>query len=613
MCGIAGIRDLSGLSKDPGIAQQMAMLLRHRGPDDLGTWTNGADVAFGHTRLSIIDLASSTQPMSSASGQVTVVFNGEIFNYRAIRQELSDYPFRTDGDTEVLLALYEKFGHEGVEKLEGQFAFAIYDGRTNEIHLFRDRIGILPLYYYADASIFAFASEIKALLPLLPECAVDEESLYDYLAHRVVPAPNTLIRGVRKVLPGHRLTVKTDGRIATSPYWVLRVDSSLNLKADEAVDLIDNLITRAVRCALVADVPIGLYLSGGVDSSLLAALTARERLDYPLQTFSASFGDHKHDESFWARKVSNVLCTTHHQVDVMPEDFLKNWSQLSWFRDGPLSEPADVALHCLARLAREHVKVVLSGEGSDEIFGGYPKHRFASATRRLPGVFGPAAHALESRMPLGQSRPRIAIRALGEPNYGERLRGWFAPFTELERRKLLSKGSPRPIPEHYTNGNGDSLQRMLYADMRTWLPDNLLERGDRMAMAASLEIRPPFLDHRLVEMAFSLPSQLKVQGRTGKWILKEVARRYLPADVVDRPKVGFKVPLEEWFRGGLREFAYDILTAPNAFVQQQFAGHEVTNLLDNHRSGRRNEDIRIWTLLSLEVWYREMFDRGYFV
>lgn len=610
VCGVAGVRRLCGLSASPELARQIVIQLRHRGPDDLGVWTNGADVAFGHTRLAIIDLDGSAQPMSSPNGHATVVFNGEILNYRALRKELADYPFKTDGDTEVLLALYEKFGHRGVDRLEGQFAYAIHDGRTNEIHLFRDRVGILPLYYYLDADTFAFASEIKALLSLMPERAVDEDSIYDYLTHRVVPAPNTLIRGVRKVLPGHRLTLTADGRVITEPYWVLKAKPSRGLNAEGAVDLVDALITRSVRSALVADVPIGMYLSGGVDSSLLTALAAREPLDYRLQTFSASFGDHQYDESSWARRVSNILGTTHHQVNVTPNDFLGKWSQLSWYRDGPLSEPADLALHCLARLAREHVKVVLSGEGSDEIFGGYPKHRFASATRWLPGVLGQAARKLENRIPTGQHRGRIALRAFGELTYGERLRGWFAPFTAEERLRLLNHDPPRRIPEHYTNGSGDSLQRMLYADMFTWLSDNLLERGDRMAMAASLETRPPFLDHRLIETAFALPSRFKVHGLSGKWILKEVARRYLPADVVDRPKVGFKVPLDQWFRGELKDFAYDLLTARSSFVRQQFEGQEVTRLLECHLSGRRNEDIRIWTLLSLEVWHRELASRG---
>lgn len=589
----------------------MAAQLRHRGPDDFGVWTNGVDVAFGHTRLAIIDLGGSSQPMSSLDGQVTLVFNGEIFNYRALRQELADYPFQTDGDTEVLLALYEKFGPNGVERLEGQFAYAIHDGRTNEIHLFRDRVGILPLYYYLDGKNFAFASEIKALLSLIPERAVDEDSLHDYLTHRVVPAPNTLIRGVRKVLPGHRLTLRADGSLATAPYWVLRVDSSLGLDFAEGVDLFDDLITRAVRSALVADVPVGTYLSGGVDSSLLTALAAREPLDYRLQTFSASFGDHEHDESSWAQKVSNIFGTTHHQVNVSSDDFLGNWSQLSWYRDGPLSEPADVALYCLSRTAREHVKVVLSGEGSDEIFGGYPKYRFASATKWFPAHLGAAARGVATWMPARQHRAQIALRALGEPTYGERMRGWFAPFTAEERHRLLRTDPPRRIPDHYTNGSGDSLQRMLYADMFTWLSDNLLERGDRMAMAASLETRPPFLDRSLIEAAFRIPSRFKVHNGSGKWILKEVARRYLPAEIVDRPKVGFKVPLDQWFRSGMKDFAYDLLTAPSSFVRQTFAGHEVTRLLDSHQSGGRNEDIRIWTLLSLEVWHRELASRDY--
>lgn len=612
MCGIVGFRQLDGGAASLGLVTAMTEQLRHRGPDAMGVWGDGGPLALGHTRLAIIDLDGSAQPMTSPDQRVQLVYNGEVLNYRDLRHELSSYPYTTRGDTEVLLAVYEKFGPEGVRKLRGQFAYAIHDSRTDELHLFRDRIGILPLYYYRDDKVFAFASEIKALLPLIPSPEVDDDALHEYLAHRVIPAPGTLIRGVRKVPPAHYLTMRADGSCVIKGYWKLPdASTELSISEGSAVDLVEAALTDSISEALIADVPVGVYLSGGLDSSLITAIASEGHSG--LETFGASFGDHPQDESHWAKKVSRCFGTRHHQVDITSDDFMRRWRELSWYRDGPLSEPADVAVNCLARLAREHVKVVLSGEGSDELFGGYPKYRLATATRWSGGrPAGALLGMAEKRLPAGKPRLRIAARTLSERSYEERMRGWFAPFTSGERRRLLGSEPVSSGLRPYSSGTGDSLRRMLYADMFTWLGDNLLERGDRMSMAASLETRPPFMDYRLVELAFSLPSKYKVRRGTGKWVLKEVARRYLQADIIDRPKVGFKVPLEQWFRGGLKDFAYACLTDPSSYVSQRFDRQMVARLLDGHLDGSSNEDIRIWTLLSLEVWHREMISRGYF-
>ncbi|MCW1960317.1 MAG: asparagine synthase (glutamine-hydrolyzing) [Mycobacterium sp.] len=612
VCGIAGIRRLDGAPIDRETLVRMAALLRHRGPDATGIWHEGP-VGMAHTRLSIIDLQGSQQPMASPDGQRHLVFNGEILNYRELRGLLT-YPFRTEGDTEVLLAVYDKYGPAGVEKLRGQFAYAIHDQQTGVTHLFRDRLGILPLYYYLDNRQFAFASEVKALLPLIDRPEVDEDSLHDYLAHRTVPSPDTLIRGVHKVPQGHHLVVDADGRMTLSPYWQLPVEPAGRKISDaDAVRLVDEGLRSSVREALVADVPVGVYLSGGVDSSLLTAMTRRENPDQVLHTFGASFNDERYDENSWARKVAGLAGTTHHEVVVTAEDFMSNWSKLSWHRDGPLSEPADVAIYRLAQLAREQVKVVLSGEGSDELFGGYPKYAFAAATRWLGALpSGGLLSRLERSLPADKAKLRIAVRALAERGHDERMRGWFAPFNHAERRQLVGRPAARPTPIAYRTGRGDSLRRMLYGDTCVWLADNLLERGDRMSMAASLETRPPFLDYRLVELAFDLPSSVKTRGRTTKWVLKEVARRYLPDDVVDRPKIGFKVPLDRWFRHGLRDMAYDLLTGPSSYVGATFDPGVVASLLSDHSSGVRDEESRIWTLLSLEVWHRELVRRGVF-
>ncbi|GAA3004353.1 asparagine synthase (glutamine-hydrolyzing) [Actinokineospora diospyrosa] len=608
MCGIAGVRRLDGAPVDPAVLVEMARRLHHRGPDDAGTWIEGS-TGFAHTRLSIIDLGASVQPMATPDGRKVIAFNGEILNYRQLRDRL-DYPFRTSGDTETLLALYDKHGVESVTQLRGQFAYALHDGETGELHLVRDRLGILPLYYYVDNEIFAFASEIKALLPAIGERRVDVASLHDYLAHRSVPAPYTLVEGVRKVPQGHRLTLGRDGQVRLRAYWQIPADAAhRDVSPEEAVRLVADALDASIADALVADVPVGAYLSGGIDSSLISALTAKAKQGEGLHTFSAGFGDPRVDELNWARKVADIVGSEHHEVIVTAEDFKANWHKLSWHRDAPLSEPADVAVFKLAELARQQVKVVLSGEGSDELFGGYPKYRFAQATRwagLIPAPLrGRILPRLERALPASRSRLGVAVRAMGEGSSAERMRGWFAPFTERERDGLLGGPAVRSAIAPYQRGRGDALSRMLYADSHAWLADNLLERGDRMSMAASLELRPPFLDHRLVELAFSLPSSVKVRNGVTKWVVKEVARAHIPNDVVDRAKSGFKVPLDAWFRDGLRDMANDLLTGPSSFVAQVLDPAAVRKLLAEHHAGTRNEQPRLWTLLSLEVWHRE--------
>ncbi|RZS44673.1 asparagine synthase (glutamine-hydrolysing) [Herbihabitans rhizosphaerae] len=611
MCGIAGIRYFDGRHVDPESLSAMAKRLHHRGPDDLGCYADGA-VGLAHTRLSIIDLGGSRQPMTGAVGAHHLVFNGEILNYRELRAS-TPYPYRTSGDTEVLLAMYERFGAEGVTRLRGQFAYALHDDETGETHLVRDRLGILPLYYYADAGMIAFASEIKALLPVIPSSTVDTDSLHDYLAHRSVPAPFTMITGVRKLPPGHRLVVTAEGRVHVRPYWAIDpVRRRTHVAPEDAVRLVRNALRDSIAEALIADVPVGAYLSGGVDSSLITAMVAEHRAGAGVSTYSAGFGDSRVDETEWARRVAAVVGSDHHEVLVSPDDFRDSWAALSWHRDAPLSEPADVAVFRLAELARRDVKVVLSGEGSDELFGGYPKHRYSAATRwagALPAVLrGPLLRRVERALPARGARLGIALRALAERTAAERMRAWFAPFASADRAALLGP-AVRETLTPYENGRGDALRRMLYADAHTWLADNLLERGDRMSMAASLELRPPFLDHRLVELAFRLPSDVKVRGGTTKWVVKEVARRYLPDSVVDRPKSGFRVPLDAWFRHGLRDMANDLLTGPSSFVASTMDRDVVRNLLADHDSGARDEQSRLWTLLSLEMWHRELVAR----
>lgn len=610
MCGIAGFHRFDDVPADCELVRAMTSRLVHRGPDGSGEWCDGP-TAFGHRRLSIIDLGGSAQPMHSPDGRLHLTFNGEVLNYRQLRAEL-DWPFVTDGDTEVILAAYARWGVAGFDRLRGQFAFALRDDTTGSLHLVRDRLGVLPLYWYADAHLLAFASEVKALLPALPDVAVDLQSLGDQLAHRSVPAPNTLFAGVHKLLPGHRLELDRHGHASTHAWWDRPVPTGDGpATPEEAVEAVHEALRTSVAEALVADVPVGAYLSGGLDSSLIVALMSEARGGAGVSTYSAGFGDPRTDELPWARKVAGLLGTDHHEVHVTAEDFVASLDELTWHRDAPMSEPADVAVHRLAGLARQDVTVVLSGEGSDELFGGYPKHRMAGvaalASRVPAAVRGPLASALVDRLPSRATRGAVLLRALSAPDRAEQTRSWFAPFSLRERAELLPDTPMRPPPSEYASGRGDALSRMLHADGHTWLADNLLERGDRMSMAASLELRPPFLDHRVVELAASLPSSVKVRAGQGKWVVKEVARSYLPDDVVDRRKSGFKVPLDAWFRGGLEDMAHDLLTGPSSYVGQVFARRPVVELLRAHKAGERDNAVRIWTLLGLEVWHRQFF------
>jgi asparagine synthase (glutamine-hydrolysing) len=612
MCGIAGIRRFDEVPADPRSLKSMAEVLHHRGPDESSTWHDGP-LGFAHTRLSIIDLAGSHQPMRTPDEQWTLVFNGEIFNYRELREDL-DYPFRTDGDTEVLLAGLATVGLDFITRLRGQFAFAAHDHLRGITHLVRDRLGILPLYYRLDPTALVFGSEVKAILAATPQPpSVDLRSLDGYLTSRAVAAPFTLFDGVRKLEPGRRAEVHPDGSIQITRYWSPPPPDTRRWTSAEAVDAVDWAVRDAVGAALVADVPVGSYLSGGVDSSLIVAVMQSLRGGAGVTTFAAGFGDPRHDELPWARRVSEHVGTEHHEVEVRAADFEELWPRMTWHRDAPISEPADIAVFRLAEMARRHVSVVLSGEGGDELFAGYPKYRMARALEGVDVVPGRLRHAIaeavEPRLGSRLARARIAVRTAGARSTEERFAMWFAPFTGTERDSLAGHLPRRPEVDNGAVSSDDVIGRMLRRDLTSWLPDNLLERGDRMSMAASLELRPPLLDHRLVDLAFRLPSSVKLHRGTTKWVLKEVARRYLPDEVVDRRKVGFRVPLDAWFRTGLRDSMWDRLTGAESFVGQTFDRAAVVRLLERHESGRFSEESRIWTLMCLEVWH-ETFFRG---
>jgi asparagine synthase (glutamine-hydrolysing) len=395
-------------------------------------------------------------------------------------------------------------------------------------------------------------------------------------------------------------------------YWSLPDPSDvLDIDDAGAIDLVDKGLRDAIEEALVADVSVGSYLSGGVDSSLIVAIASEFAKPRALQTFSAGFGDDRFDETGYARQVSKLFATTHHEVQVRPADFERLWPLLTWHRDAPMSEPADIAVYRLAQTAREHVKVALSGEGSDELFGGYPKYRHAGVTRAVGIVPAGMRRALLSRLevllPPSQEKLRIGVRAMSGPTTADRMTTWFASFTAYECALLMGRPVDVGVATPRSRDAVDLLGRL---DLDTWLADNLLERGDRMSMAASLEVRPPFLDHRLVRTAFQLPSTMKVRGGTTKWVVKQVAARVLPDEIVNRRKVGFKVPLDEWFRSGLNDLTHDLLLGPDSWVSSVLDRSMIAGLVATHESKRRNEGNRLWTLLSLEVWARQALCPG---
>jgi asparagine synthase (glutamine-hydrolysing) len=606
MCGIAGFNGV-GEDADLDVVRRMTDSIIHRGPDDSGYYLRRG-TALGHRRLAIIDVAGSLQPMTSGDGRFTLVFNGEILNYRELARA-SSARRGTSGDTEVLLNLLASEGVGALSKLKGQFAFALYDSHDDSLLLARDRAGILPVFYTVRPDGFYFASEVKAFRPVFsPE--IDRASLSSFLFQRAVPAPNTLIDGVSKLSPGEWISV-SKGRIQQRGFfWQPQIPSVVNeLPADDLVGELDALLQRAVELAMVADVPVGAYLSGGVDSSLIVAMAAKLHGSDRLKTFAAGFVGSDDDERSYARHVSEVLGTDHHEVEMDAADFLGDLSRLSWFRDFPISETSDIAVAALARLASDHVKVVLSGEGSDELFGGYPKYRYATTTNRVgvvpTAVRQPVLRLLRKTVGPRSERLATALRAFEGSTDAARYRGWFSPFSEREVRALLVDSNARPLSAEQLSGDG--IQKQTIVDFTSWLPDNLLERGDRMTMASSIELRPPFLDNDVIDFALGLPSSVKLRGGTTKWIVKEVARRWVDDSVVDRKKIGFKLPIDRWFRTDLADSVVDLLTSRDAQIASWFDLGEVRRLISAHQSGRVDHSKQIWPLLSLEVWARQAF------
>jgi asparagine synthase (glutamine-hydrolysing) len=619
MCGIAGF--IAPAAAHRRALRMMAAAVFHRGPDDEGFFEAGTRdqrhrIGLAHRRLSIIDLATGQQPMASDDGHLQLVFNGEIYNFQSLRETLISlgYRFKTASDTETILHAYKQWGEHCVDHLRGMFAFALWDAHRERLFLARDRFGEKPLFLYEHAGRLLFASEIKSILAfpgVRPE--VDLSAVWDYLAYRYVPAPATLFTGIRKLMPGS-YAVWERGRLRQTRYYLPpdREPWREHAFTDDPVATFLATLDEAVCSRMIADVPFGAFLSGGLDSSVLVGLMSRHST-VPVNTFSVGFQDARYSELSYARVAARQFHTHHHELTVRDDDVMSSLPKLVHFRDGPVSEPSDIPIYLLSVEARKTVKMVLTGEGADELLGGYPKHVFENYVRyyqRLPDFLH--RHVLQ---PLVQSLPyrfrraKIAIVNLGLRSFEERMPCWFGALSPLERAKLVALEKPRdqePNHTQFDSAVSDSpLRRVLYFDQVSWLPDNLLERGDRMTMAASLEARMPYLDHELAALGSSLPDQYRVRGTRTKWILSEAARTLLPESILTRPKVGFRVPVGDWFRGTMREYLYDHLTGADSVTIGYYRKPALHRVLAEHSAGRTNHEKLLWSLLNLELWHRQ--------
>jgi asparagine synthase (glutamine-hydrolysing) len=573
VCGIAGIVHTDrSRAVDVGALGRMAASMAHRGPDGSGTWANdGAGVA--HRRLAIIDLAGGRQPMVSPDSGIVLTFNGEIYNYRALRRELGTdgAVFREQGDTEVVLRAYERWGDGCVNRLHGMFAFAIWDPRARHLFAARDRLGIKPFYYRWANGTLTFASEITAIVAADPEQPprLDPYSFDRYLRLQYVPAPYTMIAGVRQLMPGSTLTLTADGPPVERRYWQARAAAP----APHTPAEFHERLAVAVRSHLVSDVPVGALLSGGIDSSLLVAHMVRAA-EHPVHTFSVGFEDERLDESGAARAVAAHLGTIHHEQVVTDADAADTLPHLVARMDEPLADYAALPTYLISRFAAQHVKVVLTGEGADELFAGYRRYR-------RDRVLAPLAPLRPAYQPSHVFSRRETARLLGRP------------LSTMAR------------PPHHGQRTRGTLNRLLLRDLEGWLPDDLLVKVDRMTMLCSLEARVPYLDHQFVEYALAVPANRKLclLGGPNKRLMRDAARSVVPSAVAARPKRGFKPPVDAWMRGRLRTLAHDVLLDRSAAARDHLDVAVVRRLLDDHTAGRPNGH-RIWALLVHELWSR---------
>lgn len=627
MCGIAGMFGPEGsMSTDHRreTIAQMCRVIEHRGPDEDGFHIDGG-LAMGMRRLSIIDLFTGRQPISNEDGSIWIVFNGEIYNFKELRDDLirRGHTFETGTDTEVIVHLYEDEGENCVDRLRGMFAFAIWDKRERKLFIARDRVGVKPLHYCITGETLVFASEIKSILqhPGVTR-EVNLEAISDFLTFGYVPDPASAFRGIFKLEPGHTLTFK-DGRLTTRRYWDFDYQDVASEPArDESyyTERIRELIAESVKLRLISDVPLGAFLSGGIDSSTVVAMMARQ-MDRPVKTFSIGFTESSFDELHYARITAKHFNTEHHEYIVTP-DVCKLVDEIIWHHDEPFADVSSIPTYIVSKMAREHVTVILSGDGGDELFGGYDRY----LVDRKRQMFGYIPGFLRRNLMLRASR--AIPRAMYGKNFlrnaaldsDARYVDSISCFDEDSKRHLLSREVRARL-----NGRDSScefrrllsmpqtperLDRLLYLDSKTYLPGDILTKVDRMSMAHSIEAREPLLDHKLIEFVQTIPASLKLRGSVGKHILKSAVRGLIPDEIIGRRKQGFGVPIRRWFNNELRELLQDTLTDARTQQRGYFNQSMVDAILREHLSGRRDNSSHLWSLLMLEMWHRAFIDRA---
>lgn len=651
MCGIAGVIAFRGWTSGERLASivdAMTGRLRHRGPDDSGRWLDPcAPVAVGHSRLSIIDLSpQGHQPMLSTSGRYVLVFNGEIYNHQALRKELRETQFRGTSDTEVMLGAFEEWGVEGaVQRFNGMFAFALWDRKQRNIHLSCDRLGEKPLHYGCSGHLFGFASELKAFSEIPGfDREIDRDAVAAFLRYAYIPAPHSIFQSIRKIEPGTILTIPSDdlpGVPVARPYWRAQraVESGFRNtfqgSAEEARQELDRRLGDAVRLRMIADVPVGAFLSGGVDSSAVVALMQKHSTQR-VRTFTIGFDDAGYDEAVHARAVARHLGTEHSELYVTSRQALDVIPRLPQVYDEPFADASQIPTYLLSQFTRQHVKVALSGDGADELFGGYNRHvwleSISKRTRRVPLAFKRmAARALDSIRPARwEMIARFAgpfVRSVDQRRLGEKLKKLSLVLNAGDCEQMYSSllahwDHPEQIAPGWGNyritkltnaaewpATGTFTRLMMFLDLVSYLPSDILVKVDRAAMAVSLETRAPFLDPDIVHFACRLPVSLNIRGSQGKRLLRQVLYQYVPANLIERPKAGFAVPLDRWLRGPLRDWAECLLDEKRLQQGGVFDFRPIRAAWREHLDGNQNRSAALWTVLMFQAWVAEQRKR----
>ncbi len=632
MCGIAGIvvGPTSGRQADEACVLRMRDSLVHRGPDDAGLYL-GRGVALGHRRLSIVDVSHGHQPMTSDDGHLHVVYNGEVFNHPTLKADLESrgVVYRTRSDTETVLRLFEAERQHSVKQMRGMFAIALWDDARRELFLARDRFGVKPLYYahLADGTLL-FASEIKGILASgMVTPTLNRRALPDYLANYAPSGNETLFEGILRLPAGHTL-IWRDGTIAISQYWELPVSNTDTLTGTDSALVAEysERFTEAVRLRLMSDVPLGMFLSGGIDSAAITAVMS-ELVSEPIKTFSVAFAEREANEFAYARMVAEKFKTSHHEVVVSPDEFFTALPRLVWHEDEPIAHPSSVALYFVSKLASEQVKVVLTGEGSDEVLAGYNRYRMTLLNSRFGGAYQrstPAIFRSAVRSGLAGLAPHMGIArkltrtflsldtdldTLYFDNFAVFGRRWQQRLLSPDVRAELGDVDPYAAAHRAFDQfpSASLLQRLLFADTKTYLQE-LLMKQDQMSMAASIESRVPFLDHPLAEWASRLPEHLRLQGLTTKVILRKAMAGRLPEEILSRKKMGFPVPIGAWVRGPYRHLLDEFVLSERARSRALFDADTIRQLVADHQAGRANHAERLWMLMNFEIWQRIAFD-----